>query len=85
MMNKKSFWNLIKDCFSKAENKMLSIAFNSLCYEDKTSGDIIDIEYKELGIDFDTLLELLKELEKENYIELIDTNNMGYFIYQKDT
>lgn len=43
----------------------------------------VEIDYTKWGFDFDGLVSVLEELDKDGYIELVDTNNMGYLIYKK--
>ena len=82
-MNKKDFWNYLESVFNKSEE--MGISFTSLCYR-KNGGsdiDIVEIDYKQFGLDFQGLLTVLEEFEKEGLIMLEQTNNMGYFIYKK--
>lgn len=82
-MNKKDFWNYIEPYFDKAEE--LGIAFKSLCYRKKGGSDIdiVELDYRQFGLDFQGLISILEELEKDGLIKLEDTDNMGYFIYKK--
>ena len=81
-MNKNIFWNKLKDIFNIAENREIGIIGTALGYIDK-DGNGVEVDYHDFGLDFGNMLDLLKELEKDNLIELIDTKNMGYFIIEK--
>ena len=82
-MNKKDFWNYLESVFNKSQE--MGISFTSLCYRKKGGSDIdiVEIDYKQFGLDFQGLLTVLEEFEKEELIMLEQTNNMGYFIYKK--
>lgn len=82
-MNKKDFWNYLEPYFDESEE--LGIAFEALCYRKKGGSDIdiVELDYKQFGLDFQGLISILEELEKDGLIKLEDTNNMGYLIYKK--
>ena len=82
-MSKEFFWSLIKDEFEKAEQGILSIFFSSLGYRKKGTIERIEIEYQKYGITLNMALMYLKVLASENLIELIDSENMGYYIMKK--
>ena len=82
-MNKKEFWNIIKELFDKADNGELGTVGDGFGYVDKENYEGKDIDYTKFGLDFDTLIALLKELEKDGLIDFVDTNNMCYLVYKK--
>ena len=83
-MNKKDFWNYLEPFFNKAEE--VGVAFTSLCYRKKGGSDvdIVELDYKQFGLDFNGLIAVLEELEKDGLIGLEDTENMGYLIHKND-
>ena len=82
-MSKEFFWSLIKDEFEKAEQGILSIFFSSLGYRKKDTIELVEIEYQKYGITLNMALMYLKVLASENLIDLIDSENMGYYILKK--
>lgn len=82
-MNKKEFWNAIKDLFNKADNGELGTTGTGFGYVDKETYKGIDIDYTKYGLDFNGLITLLEQLDKDGLIEFVDTNNMCYLVYKK--
>ena len=81
-MNKNTFWNKISESFSLAKNGEIWLYYGCLAYENERDQEII-INYKEFGYDADSLWEELNQFEKNNLIEIIDTNNLSYIIIKK--
>ena len=82
-MNKNCFWNLIDNALKNAENGELSISFSYFGYVNKETQDTVEIDYTSLGISFEHLILLLETFASEDKIELVNTENMGYFIYRR--
>lgn len=82
-MNKNIFWNKLNRVFEQSKDADVGIVGESLGYIDK-NGNGVEVDYKSWGVkDFNELLSLLKSLSCDNLINLINTNNMGYFIEKK--
>ena len=82
-MNKNIFWDKLNGLFKMSSSGELGIIGSSLAYLDENE-EPIEVNYKEWGVkDFKELLSLLESLSRDNLINLIDTNNMGYFIEKK--
>ena len=82
-MNKNEFWKVIEPLFDKAEDEEIGITGTSFGYVDKTKYEGIEIDQSQWGLDFKALVSLFEELDKDDFIDFIDTNNMGYLIYKK--
>lgn len=82
-MSKKEFWDIIKDLFDKADNGELGTTGIGFGYIDKKTYEGVDVDYAKYELDFNELIKLLEELDKEGAIELVDTNNMCYLVYKK--
>ena len=74
-MNKKELWTWIKPYFKDADEQILGIAWSSFGYE--KNGDFVELDYKAKGIEFKELVEMLKILDKEGVIDLVDTKKYG--------
>ena len=81
-MNKNSFWNKISKYFELAKDNELATLGTWLGYLDKNE-NTIEIDYKSMGINYQNLISLFEELQNDNLIEIIDSNNMGYYIIKK--
>lgn len=82
-MNKQQFWTIINNAFDKAEDGLLCLSVDFLGYHDKDSGDIAEVDYAAEDLTLEILINYLRELEKDKLINLIDTENMNYFITRK--
>ena len=81
-MNKNEFWDTIKDLFDKADNGELGTVGDGFGYVDKETYNSIEIDYTKFGLDFNALIALLEELDKDGFIEFVNTNNMCYLVYK---
>ncbi len=82
-MNKKSLLILMNEAFNHAADKELGITGSAWGYIDKGSGQPVEIEYNDIAT-FDELIAFLNEQSTIGKIDFVDTNNMGYMIYQAE-
>lgn len=84
-MKHKELLDRIKKYAKLSDKDIVGLSISSLVYRDKSKhGKPTIIDYDDLYSNARDLIFALKELEKDGYIELIDTNNMGYFINVKN-
>ncbi len=81
-MNNQELLTQLKLYSELSEDNAIHLSISTLGYID-VYGDLQIVNYDKFAANTGELISLLKELKKDGFIELIDTNNMGFVIIPK--
>ena len=82
--NEKTLLDKLKECAVLAKDGCIGLSVSTMAYEKADDlGEYEYVDYNKMGFNISELLRSMFNLADLGLIELIDTENMNYFIYVK--